>query len=875
MVGTFMYLTASSPDLTFAYPKDYSIALTAYADADHAGWQDTRRSTFGSIQLLGERLVSWSSKRKKSDVISNTEAEYIALSGCCAQVLWMRSHIIDYGLGFNKIPMYCDNKSVLRCILVNSGTISKECRGKYGIDEIANGKNGYYMFKFKDEVGMNVVIEKGWMVKNKPFTKRISALASSLGKPVVMDWMTANMCHKGIGNLSYARVLVEMDAAKELKNEIEIHYVNKNKKIKGSKKVQVVYDWKLPVCSHCKVFGHENKKCKNGGADTNDNAEKHYDNAENRYQQNRNNKFVTQRRKRVQRNKYNRNGNLNNQNLQNQKQANEAWRMDRKKKNEEENTKGKEYHIVKNNKWKVKEKVVEDIRNNADKYSVLNTLPKDNDQELRTLKERMVVDKFLNKKLQPTLRESITWSKDTIYYFKRNWDEMENEENEMEDVMEVNNGITKITKDNEISANDGIDRRSLWKELIKEKRYVNGKPWCIAGDMNVTLKCLNNIEIEDICKTGLHFTWTKNLQKTKDGDMTGILKKLDIVMTNEEFIKKFANAHAKFLPCIISDHTPSFLCIPTSVKKKAKAFRFSNYLTDKQEFLHIVKDKWSADIHGLENLRGQLQKVQTDIDKDPHTHILRNTKANLVKEFYEVKEDEEKFLFQQAKIKWLSNGDKNNSYFHKVLKGRNNRSKILSLKDKNGFNYKNDQIPHLFLKHFENFLRKAQLVQDIEDCSTLFQRRVSEEVALNMIVDVSDIEIKNAIFDIEDTKAPGRLVSNNQSAFITGRQIQDNIMLTRKLMKGNKRKGGPKRVAFKIDLQKCASTVGFTINTIEKDSKFQYHFGCKSLKLVNVCFADDLLVMFHGDTSSVEVINRSLDEFSASSGLLPNSSKST
>ncbi|GJT68546.1 retrovirus-related pol polyprotein from transposon TNT 1-94 [Tanacetum coccineum] len=70
-------------------------------------------STSGCMQLLGDRLVSWSSKRQKSDAISSTEAEYIALSGCCAQVLWMRSQLTDYGLGFNKIPMYCDNKSVI------------------------------------------------------------------------------------------------------------------------------------------------------------------------------------------------------------------------------------------------------------------------------------------------------------------------------------------------------------------------------------------------------------------------------------------------------------------------------------------------------------------------------------------------------------------------------------------------------------------------------------------------------------------------------------------------------------------------------------------------------------------------------------------
>ncbi|GJT77655.1 retrovirus-related pol polyprotein from transposon TNT 1-94 [Tanacetum coccineum] len=84
-----------------------------YADADHVGCQDTRRITYGSAQFLGDKLVSWSSKKKKSTTISSTEAEYIALSGCCAQILWMRSQLTDYGFKFNKIPLYCDNKSAI------------------------------------------------------------------------------------------------------------------------------------------------------------------------------------------------------------------------------------------------------------------------------------------------------------------------------------------------------------------------------------------------------------------------------------------------------------------------------------------------------------------------------------------------------------------------------------------------------------------------------------------------------------------------------------------------------------------------------------------------------------------------------------------
>ncbi|GJW34181.1 retrovirus-related pol polyprotein from transposon TNT 1-94 [Tanacetum coccineum] len=110
MIGTLMCLIASRPDL------DSCIALTAFADADHAGYQDTRKSTSVRMQMLGERLVCWSLKKQKITAISSTKAKYIALSRYCAQILWMRSQLIDYGLVFNKIPLYCDNKSVIALI---------------------------------------------------------------------------------------------------------------------------------------------------------------------------------------------------------------------------------------------------------------------------------------------------------------------------------------------------------------------------------------------------------------------------------------------------------------------------------------------------------------------------------------------------------------------------------------------------------------------------------------------------------------------------------------------------------------------------------------------------------------------------------------
>ncbi|GJW19345.1 retrovirus-related pol polyprotein from transposon TNT 1-94 [Tanacetum coccineum] len=110
MIGSLMYHTSSRPDLNYA---DTDMSLTAYANADHAGYQNTRLSTSVSAQFLGDKLISWSSKKQKSTAISSTKAEYIALSGCFSQILWMRSQLTDYGFQFNKFPLYCDNKSAI------------------------------------------------------------------------------------------------------------------------------------------------------------------------------------------------------------------------------------------------------------------------------------------------------------------------------------------------------------------------------------------------------------------------------------------------------------------------------------------------------------------------------------------------------------------------------------------------------------------------------------------------------------------------------------------------------------------------------------------------------------------------------------------
>nr|GEV06132.1 retrovirus-related Pol polyprotein from transposon TNT 1-94 [Tanacetum cinerariifolium] len=148
MIGAIMYLTSSRPNIVHAtcvfaryqayptekhlkevkrifhylrgtinmglwYTKDFGFELTGFLDVDYAGCKDTFKSTSGGAKFLGEKLVSWSSKKQDYTSLSTAESEYVSLSACCAQVLWMRTQLTDYGYQFDKIPIYCDSKSAI------------------------------------------------------------------------------------------------------------------------------------------------------------------------------------------------------------------------------------------------------------------------------------------------------------------------------------------------------------------------------------------------------------------------------------------------------------------------------------------------------------------------------------------------------------------------------------------------------------------------------------------------------------------------------------------------------------------------------------------------------------------------------------------
>ena len=149
MIGSLLYLCASRPDIMLSvcmcarfqtapkechlmavkrilqylvhttnlglwYPKGSTFELLGYSDSDYAGCKVDRKSTSGTCQLLGRSLVSWSSKKQNSVALLTSKAEYVVAGSCCAQLLWMRETLRDFGYTFNKVPLLCDNDSAIK-----------------------------------------------------------------------------------------------------------------------------------------------------------------------------------------------------------------------------------------------------------------------------------------------------------------------------------------------------------------------------------------------------------------------------------------------------------------------------------------------------------------------------------------------------------------------------------------------------------------------------------------------------------------------------------------------------------------------------------------------------------------------------------------
>ncbi|GJY89293.1 RNA-directed DNA polymerase, eukaryota, reverse transcriptase zinc-binding domain protein [Tanacetum coccineum] len=238
---------------------------------------------------------------------------------------------------------------------------------------------------------------------------------------------------------------------------------------------------------------------------------------------------------------------------------------------------------------------------------------------------------------------------------------------------------------------------------IRDQRSILSiVPFKNCSDMKDFIDCVDNIEVEDVCWTGLHFTWIK----LPSNPNTGILKKLDRVMANEDFFSKFNHAYVVFHPFMVSDHSPIVLIMPNEIVKNKRPFKFANYVANKSDFLPTIENVWNEEVHGHQMF--QLAKKLKSLKKHIRIGTMKKLAASTLKEYQEAMKDE-------------------------------NSSKVVEE----------------FVHHFDNFLGKSYQVDHVDSLWDIFTTTLNSDEANDMVREVSDIEIKDVMFGIGDCKAPG------------------------------------------------------------------------------------------------------------------------
>ncbi|GKE44826.1 putative reverse transcriptase domain-containing protein [Tanacetum coccineum] len=159
-----------------------------------------------------------------------------------------------------------------------------------------SSSTGLFSFQFSSMDGLDAMIENGsWFIRNNPLILKkwhpdenllkedvsivpvwvklhgvpvtafsedgLSAFATKLGTPLMLDSYTSDMCMQSWGRSSYARVMIELRAGVELKGNIVIAMPGHTRELHYTCNVRVKYEWKPPRCSSCKVFGHIHEEC--------------------------------------------------------------------------------------------------------------------------------------------------------------------------------------------------------------------------------------------------------------------------------------------------------------------------------------------------------------------------------------------------------------------------------------------------------------------------------------------------------------------------------------------------------------------------------------------------------------------------------------
>ncbi|KAL2246328.1 UNVERIFIED_CONTAM: Retrovirus-related Pol polyprotein from type-2 retrotransposable element R2DM, partial [Sesamum indicum] len=444
-----------------------------------------------------------------------------------------------------------------------------------------------------------------------------------------------------------------------------------------------------------------------------------------------------------------------------------------------------------------------------------------------------------------------------------------------------------------------VNRRSMWEKLTDLGKMIS-IPWLIMGDFNCVkspeekqlgvtptwyelkdfVDCCAALGLLDVPTTGCYYTWYSN------NESNPVWCKLDRVLHNNEWLEAGLHCGAHFNPSgCLSDHSPGIVTIFDHTPTKPKPFRFFNMWAEYPEFLSTVEQRWN--LHRLKALKAELkafnmqhyihistrakeadlalQDAQNQLENNPKKCKASESLGDLKRKAVFLAEAERNFFYQKAKIHYLKEGDRNTKFFHDMVKRNAARNSITAVTRADGTIITSaDAIAQEFVDYYTTLLGTESHTIPVDDGVFDYGPKLSSELTDELYREVTAMEVKDAIFNINDNKAPGpdgysscffkkawnvvadqsiplplldyrpisccnviykaitkiisdrlapaleHLIDHCQSAFIGGRNITDNIFLAQEMVRQYSRKRISPRCTINIDLRKAYDSVSWT-----------------------------------------------------------------
>ncbi|XP_074305021.1 uncharacterized protein LOC141639953, partial [Silene latifolia] len=289
------------------------------------------------------------------------------------------------------------------------------------------------------------------------------------------------------------------------------------------------------------------------------------------------------------------------------------------------------------------------------------------------------------------------------------------------------------------------ERVPLWNDLMA---WSITQPWVVLGDFNNVMYSNERIgkivkdaemkpfqdvvaacELQDIKTTGAFFTWTN-----KQPSETRVYSRIDRVLVNNEWVRKWPDYYAYYAPEGYFDHLslPCGLCVRGIPRRKP--FKFFNMWSKVSDFQEVVK------------------KLQADTGNK----ILMDVEYQLRESYLVLAQAREDYLRQKSKAHWAKDGDDNTAMFHRIIQQRNIQNKVMRIEDKEGKCCTDpEDILQAFVAYYKALLGENGSTSSVYTQIVEKGEKVHSEDWAKLCAIPTNAEIKTVVFSIPDDKSPG------------------------------------------------------------------------------------------------------------------------